>query len=142
MKKKILSLLTAFAMVFGIIAAPFTSASADEGDANAAHKTKVNIHKVLMDDTAYNEWPEKGKEHDGSKIESITDYFGEQAKLIAGVQFDIYREATDQDSTGKVKGSDIASSVFEAGKEYVLVQSVTTEGETNPKATAFIPVSF
>ena len=32
MKKKILSFLTAFAMVFGIIAAPFTTASAADGD--------------------------------------------------------------------------------------------------------------
>ena len=48
MKKKILSLLTAFAMVFGIIAAPFTNASATNG--NEPGETKVNIYKILMDE--------------------------------------------------------------------------------------------
>lgn len=42
MKKKILSLLTAFAMVFGIIAAPFTSASAADETTNS-----VTVHKLL-----------------------------------------------------------------------------------------------
>lgn len=49
MKKKILSLLTAFAMVFGIIAAPFTSAKA-ETDAKKTRNTTVNIYKILMDE--------------------------------------------------------------------------------------------
>lgn len=49
MKKKILSLLTAFAMVFGIIAAPFTSAKA-ETDAKKTGNTTVNIYKILMDE--------------------------------------------------------------------------------------------
>ena len=140
MKKKILSLLTAFAMVFGILVAPFTSAKA-AGEGNA-HKTTVNIHKVLMsekdtvsetDNTTL--WSKFPKEHDGSAITDIQGYFGKSAKLIAGVQFDIYKEGSQSDQGAKL-GSEIASSVFEATKYYVLVQSVTTEGETNPKATA------
>lgn len=51
MKKKILSLLTAFAMVFGILVAPFTSASADGGkvskEPNAVTNT-VTLHKMLV----------------------------------------------------------------------------------------------
>lgn len=59
MKKKILSLLTAFAMVFGIIVAPFTSASADNANepadpAAVVHKTKVLIHKILMQEHNWN----------------------------------------------------------------------------------------
>ena len=144
MKKKILSLLTAFAMVFGILVAPFTTASADnatEPADPAAHKTTVNIHKVLMSEedkvtgTEETLWSKFPKEHDGSEIKSITDYFGAKAKLIAGVQFDIYKEGSQSDQGAKL-GSEIASSVFEANKYYVLVQSVTTKGETNPKATA------
>lgn len=54
MKKKILSLLTAFAMVFGILVAPFTTASADNTSEpakpgeNKVTKT-VTVHKILMD---------------------------------------------------------------------------------------------
>lgn len=49
MKKKILSLLTAFAMVFGIIAAPFTSANAADGDtALKQTTTSVTVHKILQ----------------------------------------------------------------------------------------------
>ena len=66
MKKKILSLLTAFAMVFGILVAPFTTASADNAnepapavtpyhkaanttDDPAAVTEKVIVHKIEMD---------------------------------------------------------------------------------------------
>ena len=128
MKKRFLSLIIALAMMVGVFTPLIASA---EGE----HKTKVNIHKVVMNKE---DWVNvKEKEHDGSEIPQtdFAKYFAASAKLAAGVQFDIYREATADDSTGKVKGSDIASSVFEASKEYVLVQSVKTEG--NPaKATA------
>ena len=55
MKKKILSLLTAFAMVFGILVAPFTTASANNEHepglpGTTPQNTTVNIHKILMDE--------------------------------------------------------------------------------------------
>lgn len=139
-KKKIMSLIMALVMLVGVFSplTAFADNTSEPAKPDATHKTKVNIHKVLMDKDAYKGWPEKGKEHDGSEIKNITDYFGTKAKLIAGVQFDIYREAkaNEPEGTEKVKGSAIASSVFEADKEYVLVKSVKTEGDTNPKATA------
>ena len=141
-KKKILSLIMALVMLVGVFSplTAFADNTSEPAKPDATHKTKVNIHKVLMDKDAYKGWPEKGKEHDGSEIKNITDYFGTKAKLIAGVQFDIYREAkaNEPEGTEKVKGSVIASSVFEADKEYVLVKSVKTEGDTNPKATAIL----
>lgn len=54
MKKKILSLLTAFAMVFGILVAPFTTASASSTGTTTPHKTKVLIHKILMQEHNWN----------------------------------------------------------------------------------------
>ena len=94
MKKKILSLLTAFAMVFGIIAAPFTSASAAE------EKTeKITLHKILQTEASLNAKDKKGKnifpgtkglngtEYEGDQITDITGYFGNDAKPIAGVYF-------------------------------------------------------
>ena len=94
MKKKILSLLTAFAMVFGIIAAPFTSASAAE------EKTeKITLHKILQTEASLNAKDKEGKnifpgtkglngtEYEGNQITDITGYFGNDAKPIAGVYF-------------------------------------------------------
>ena len=54
---RILSFLSAFAMVLGILVAPFTSANAAEGDADPAPETPsatsdvtetLTIHKILM----------------------------------------------------------------------------------------------
>lgn len=107
MKKKILSLLTAFAMVFGIIAAPFTSASAAE-----KQDTKtVTLHKILQPKDVFKDWPQNGtttgkdsKEYVGEDItqktienygkenaanskSTIESFFGTGSKEIDGVYF-------------------------------------------------------
>lgn len=58
MKHKILSFLTAFAMVFGIVAAPFVNASAAPQagtpvgpTADTETKAKVTIHKIKVKST-------------------------------------------------------------------------------------------
>lgn len=88
MKHKILSFLTAFAMVFGIVAAPFVNASA----ADETHKTDVVLHKIELSDLTG--WPKgEGKEgdnYDGSKL-TVEDYFGAGAKELAGVKFYYYK---------------------------------------------------
>ena len=88
MKHKILSFLTAFAMVFGIVAAPFVNASA----ADEPHKTDVVLHKIELSDLTG--WPKgEGKEgdnYDGSKL-TVEDYFGAGAKELAGVKFYYYK---------------------------------------------------
>lgn len=109
MKKKILSLLTAFAMVFGILVAPFTSASAaevesgEDGTAKAkAQTTDVVIHKVELNDLTG--WPKgggaKGDLYDGSKISNdkgtatkspFETYFGDAAKELDDVVFYMYK---------------------------------------------------
>ncbi len=94
MKKKILSLLTAFAMVFGIIAAPFTSASAAEEKTNS-----VTLHKILMDKTTFGKFNEgttgkDGTEYVGKEITNVKDFFAGKdadenavAKEIPGAYF-------------------------------------------------------
>lgn len=127
MKKKILSLLTAFAMVFGILVAPFTTASADT--TLTPQNTKVNIHKILMDGDGstdpYKSWPEQGKEHDGSAITDIATYFGKNAKRINGVAFRFY-EVKDKSENGFVKGDDTSladyKENFDTSKYYKLVK--------------------
>ena len=69
MKHKILSFLTAFAMVFGIIAAPFVNASA-----------ALTIHKILMDKDSFGAFDagttgKDGTEYDGNEIKDVKKFF-------------------------------------------------------------------
>ena len=91
MKHKILSFLTAFAMVFGILAAPFTNASAAE----ATETESVTIHKILLTKEAL-EAHDKNKKYDGNAIADIKDFFGDQtAKEINGVYFKLQKLNAD-----------------------------------------------
>lgn len=87
MKHKILSFLTAFAMVFGIVAAPFVNANAAE----ATETESVTIHKILLTKEAL-EAHDKDKKYDGNAIADIKDFFGDQtAKEINGVYFKLQK---------------------------------------------------
>ncbi|WP_296129784.1 pilin N-terminal domain-containing protein [uncultured Anaerococcus sp.] len=101
MKRKILSLLTAFAMVFGIIAAPFTSVNA-AGDSKPAAATETEtlvVHKILMSDKALREHNVYKEGYDGNKIADIKEFFEANAKEIGGVYFKLQKpkEGQDQD---------------------------------------------
>lgn len=107
MKHKILSFLTAFAMVFGILAAPFTNASAAPQagtpvgpTADTETTTKVTIHKIKVKSTTGFPIEQKegateivGKDgktkYDGGQIskDNITGFFGEGAEELAKVKF-------------------------------------------------------
>lgn len=108
MKKKILSLLTAFAMVFGIIAAPFTTASATESFNGAPEETTVKIHKIIMSQEDFNSFTQKnpnGKKHDGSLI-APTDYatkIAASAKAVQGVAFKVYKYKGTEDQFKALK---------------------------------------
>ena len=134
MKKKILSLLTAFAMVFGILVAPFTTASANNANepglpGTTPQNTTVNIHKILMDGDGskdpYKSWPDQGKEHDGSEITNITQYFGQNAKRINGIAFRFFEVKNDK-ADGFVLGNDTSLEAYkdnlDATKYYKLVK--------------------
>ena len=75
MKKKILSLLTAFAMVFGILVAPFTTASADSGEPtktvppSTAAMPQPNIVKSTID------------QNDLADLEGNTDDFATELNI-------------------------------------------------------------
>ena len=125
MKKKILSLLTAFAMVFGILVAPFTTASADNGnepvevptgklDANDLSDTKpdateINLYKLTTKQSykAGAPW-----EHTGGKIAPDTgsdnkyESLGSKVEGLKGAKFTFYKinvkvNASTTDTTGK-----------------------------------------
>lgn len=106
MKHKILSFLTAFAMVFGIIVAPFTNANA------AGEETKsVTIHKILLTKDAL-EKHDKDKKYNGTEIQDIQDFFGDtKAKEIDGVYFKLQKlndDVKDIDVTDDTQWTDVA----------------------------------
>ena len=131
-KKKILSLIMALVMLVGVFS-PLTALAAEgDADGTTAHKTKVKIHKILMDEKELNKKDEQGKavwpkDHDGSAITNIQDYFGANAKAIDGVAFRIY-EVKDAEETGYTKGDQLikddklATGDLDANKYYKLVQ--------------------
>ena len=107
MKKKILSLLTAFAMVFGIIAAPFATAHADTANTPAKidpgilksvkgesdFKTTLNVHKLLS--TGFGQ----PIDHNGgeyTKQDGKLTIAGKEVHEIAGVEFTYYKVADPQ----------------------------------------------
>lgn len=106
MKKKILSLLTAFAMVFGIIAAPFTSAKAAEADQPKVTKS-VTLHKILQTKENLDKANFPGKEgldgtrYDGNEIKGIADYFGQGSEEINGVYFAWQKQFEEEDPNSK-----------------------------------------
>lgn len=106
MKHKILSFLTAFAMVFGILAAPFTNAKADEagtvvaGTSKEQQETTVTLHKLKLSNL--DNLPQKDKSGEfieglrgepkekyvGGEIGNIKDFFSDDnAEELAGVKF-------------------------------------------------------
>ena len=96
MKHKILSFLTAFAMVFGIIAAPFVNASAAPSDATTTET--VTVHKILLTKAeldAHN----ADKEYDGKQIADLNAFFGaKDAKEIPGVYFKLQKYTGKDDA--------------------------------------------
>lgn len=93
MKHKILSFLTAFAMVFGIIAAPFVNASAAEEKAKDEVTEKVTLHKLIMNKTDLKEWDSDKIQEAGYDGSQNTDQLkallkdGHSAQEVPGVYF-------------------------------------------------------
>ena len=101
MKKKILSLLTAFAMVFGILVAPFTSASAsndavteptgvltaDQLSKTKPTETEVAIYKLTTQQNYKDGAP---WDHTGGKIDD-TKALGQDVKPLEGAKFTFYK---------------------------------------------------
>ena len=129
MKHKILSFLTAFAMVASILVAPFAKVNADNANEPAggpnSDSTTIVVHKVLMNNTDYDAFGNP-KEHDGSKITDLKKYFGNSAEEIKGVAFRIY-EVKEKQEAGFTKGDDASlekyNSDLEADKYYKLIKN-------------------
>ena len=135
MKKKILSLLTAFAMVFGILVAPFTSASANSGnepvsvptgtlDANDLSLTKPDVTEIDLYKLATKESYKDGApwEHTGGKIAPDTgsqnkyESLGKGVEGIKGAKFTFYKINVKVDPTATKDDKDKAPTQEAADK--------------------------
>ncbi len=141
-KKKILSLIMALVMLVGV----FSPLTAFADGQPTAHNTTVKIHKILMEKTELDKKDAQGKavwpkDHDGSVITNIQEYFGTNAKPINGVAFRIYEEykgvPTSGAPAGYTLGSDLitqhklSTNDLESGKYYKLVKFDSTNKINN-----------
>lgn len=116
MKHKILSFLTAFAMVFGIVAAPFVNASAAE----ATETKSVTIHKILLTKEALDAH-DKDKKYDGKEVD-IKTFFHADAKEIDGVYFKLQKlndgvADADIDVTNDAQWTDVEGQAGKTGSQ-------------------------
>lgn len=102
---RILSFLTAFAMVIGVLVAPFTSANAAPED----EKTNtVVVHKMLMTKEQLDAHKVNKEGYDGNKIQDLGTFFGTGSKEIPGVYFVVEKEFDVPDtSEGAEEGATI-----------------------------------
>ena len=86
---RILTFLSAFAMVIGVLVAPFTSANAAQQEAKETES--LTIHKILLTEAALKEH-NVNKDYNGGKIADIKDFFGDtKAEEINGVYFKLQK---------------------------------------------------
>lgn len=102
---RILSFLTAFAMVIGVLVAPFTSANAAPED----EKTNtVVVHKMLMTKDQLDAHDVNKEGYDGNKIQDLGTFFGKGAEEIPGVYFVVEKEFDVPDtSEGAEEGATV-----------------------------------
>lgn len=161
MKHKILSFLTAFAMVFGIVAAPFVNASADQyykgtqkpttkegapaDEAEASTTSTIDIHKIVMDSADLANWDPEQNRTNGGKIEgdNIQKFFGAKSKEVANVYFEVYKEVpagTAGTVTGEELNKKYPSKEIDTTKAYqkVAEKMTTANGTGNIDLTQFL----
>lgn len=102
---RILSFLTAFAMVIGVLVAPFTSANAAPEDENT---NTVVVHKMLMTKEQLDAHGVNKEGYDGTQIQNLGEFFGTGAKEIPGVYFVVEKEFDVPDtSEGAEEGATV-----------------------------------
>lgn len=161
MKHKILSFLTAFAMVASILVAPFTNASADQyykgtqkpttkegapaDEAEASTTSTIDIHKIVMDSADLATWDPEQNRTNGGKIEgeNIQKFFGAKSKEVANVYFEVYKEVpagTADTVTGEELNKKYPSKEIDTTKAYkkVAEKMTTANGTGSIDLTQFL----
>ncbi|WP_079267428.1 pilin N-terminal domain-containing protein [Streptococcus suis] len=125
MKKltKVFSLLTVLLTIFGPLGNLRHLVHADD-----TQQTKVVVHKVLMSKEDFNNFDHDTKQqthkYDGTQIQqnTFTDYFGQSAKEIEGVNFKVWKKV-DQAEVGVTKtGTELGIAGEGAAENYKLFE--------------------
>ena len=122
MKKRFLSLIIALAMMVGVFT-PLIASAAGEKYENSTNK--IVIHKILFKNVAdYENW--KPEEHKSTKIDDIKTFFEGKGEEIAGVAYDVYKEA-DATETNAANGTELNNKFntneFKTDKYYSIVNN-------------------
>ncbi|MDY2795413.1 pilin N-terminal domain-containing protein [Peptostreptococcus porci] len=116
--KKIMYCLLSIMMVLTIVAPSISKVKAEE------KKTKVVIHKVLMNKDSYNTWSQdeadKIEKYKGEKIKDFKKYFGESSEEIEGVAFRVFKVVDEHTPNAKL-GSTINIAGLDDGVYYTEV---------------------
>ncbi|MDU4018892.1 MAG: pilin N-terminal domain-containing protein [Finegoldia magna] len=119
MKKRFLSLIIALAMMVGVFT-PLIASAAEEKYENSTNK--IVIHKILFNEKDYEAW--KPEEHKSTKVDDIKTFFGEGAKEITGVAYDVYKEADatqENAANGAELNNKFNTNEFKTDKYYSIV---------------------
>ncbi|MFI3086110.1 isopeptide-forming domain-containing fimbrial protein [Streptococcus sp. 2022WUSS037] len=75
----------------------------------ATQDTKVVVHKIVMNEADFNKfsYTEDFTKYNGNTIANLTDYFGDSAKEVAGVKFDVWQKTTDVGAINTKTGADL-----------------------------------
>lgn len=115
MKHKILSFLTAFAMVLGVIAAPFASVNAAGESTDPDAKTEtVTLHKLMMSKDNLKKWDSGKVEKDGydgtqdlDALKKLKSVAGKDVREVSGVYFALkFADGDNADSFVKADPDD------------------------------------
>ncbi|MGU8047911.1 isopeptide-forming domain-containing fimbrial protein [Streptococcus suis] len=131
--KKLTKLFSVFATFLTVLGTLVNLAPVVQADDTG--KTKVIVHKVVMDETDFNKfnYTEDFTQYNGSAIGNLTTYFGASAKDVADVNFKVWKKV-DAVATGSKKGVELG--IADDNDNYQLDQNYKNGVNTQANAGA------
>ncbi|MGC4384587.1 isopeptide-forming domain-containing fimbrial protein [Streptococcus suis] len=131
--KKLTKLFSVFATLLTVLGTLVNLAPVVQADDTG--KTKVVVHKVVMDETDFNKfnYTEDFTQYNGSAIGNLTTYFGASAKDVADVNFKVWKKV-DAVATGSKKGVELG--IADDNDNYQLDQNYKNGVNTQANAGA------
>ncbi|HEL2055464.1 TPA: isopeptide-forming domain-containing fimbrial protein [Streptococcus suis] len=98
--------------------------------ANDAHQTKVVVHKILMNKEEFTAFDHEAKkdQYNGTQIAQITDFFGQSAQEIEGVNFKVWQKVDQAQDNVTKTGTQLGITGEGANEHYKLFAD--TNGKT------------
>ncbi|HEL2052610.1 TPA: SpaH/EbpB family LPXTG-anchored major pilin [Streptococcus suis] len=129
MKKltKLFSLLTVLLTMFGPLGNLRHLVHANDAQ---PHKTKVVVHKILMNKEEFTAFDHEAKkdQYNGTQIAQITDFFGQSAQEIEGVNFKVWQKVDQAQDNVTKTGTQLGITGEGANEHYKLFAD--TNGKT------------